>query len=204
MATLPYRVEVWCESDSIAGTLVDIAHRWRVPLYPIKGQSSETFAYNAAQLWLDQPWRRPVVLYIGDHDPAGLEIEESLHAKLLGFADSLHHEPEFSRLGVTWQQAVLTAPELRLLEQVCATADAVAALEAVIAEEGQTATGSTGQTVVHPAVSECRQQRIAFGRLLGQMALPDPEGSTVRTPAQIRAQRAGQARWRAQRRQEAS
>ncbi len=106
-----------------------------------------------------------------------------------------------------WRDVVklyeLTPPELRLLEQVCATADAVAALEAVVAEVGVTTAGSTGQTIVHPAIAECRQQRIAFGRLLGQLSLPDPEGTTVRTPAQVRARRAGQARWRAQRRREA-
>lgn len=31
----PYRVEVWCESDSIAGTLSDFTNRWRMPLFPI-------------------------------------------------------------------------------------------------------------------------------------------------------------------------
>ena len=102
----PYRVEVWCESDSIAGTLISTARHWRVPLFPIRGQSSETFAYNASQQWLDTPDRQVVVLYIGDHDPAGLEIETALAHKLRGFADGLLHEPQFHRVGVTWQQVV--------------------------------------------------------------------------------------------------
>lgn len=102
----PFRVEVWCESDSIAGTLLDVTRRWRVPLYPIRGQSSETFAYNAVQQWLDDPSRQTVVLYIGDHDPAGLEIETALRNKLVAFASGSDHEPTFYRLGVTWQQAV--------------------------------------------------------------------------------------------------
>lgn len=102
----PYRVEVWTESDSIAGTLLDVARTWRVPLYPIRGQSSETFAYNAVQEWNDGPDRLPVVLYIGDHDPAGLEIETALADKLAGFADGITPPPRFVRLGVTWQQVV--------------------------------------------------------------------------------------------------
>lgn len=102
----PYRVELWCESDSIAGTLVDIAQRWRIGLYPIKGQSSETFAYNAAQNWLAEKWRQVVVLYVGDHDPAGLEIEQALADKMLSFASAMHREPQFIRLGVTWEQAI--------------------------------------------------------------------------------------------------
>lgn len=99
-----------------------------------------------------------------------------------------------------WRDVVadyeLTAHELRLLEAVCATADAIDALDAVVADEGVTATGSKGQTVAHPAVAEARQQRLAFGRLLAQLALPDPEGGKVKSPMQLRAQRAAQARWR--------
>ncbi len=108
----PYRVEVWCESDSIAGTLIDVTQRWRVPLYPIKGQSSETFAYNAVQSWLAEKWRQVIVLYVGDHDPAGLEIEQSLYDKMLHFASGtdsssgMYRQPMFVRLGVTWQQVL--------------------------------------------------------------------------------------------------
>lgn len=102
----PFRVEVWCESDSIAGTLIEVARRWRVPLYPIRGQSSETFAYNATREWLSTPDRQVVVLYIGDHDPAGLEIETALADKLVSFADGLMQTPEFLRVGVTWRQVV--------------------------------------------------------------------------------------------------
>lgn len=101
----PYRVEVWCESDSIAGTLTGVTRPWRVPLFPIRGQSSETYAYSAVQNWLAEPDRQVVVLYVGDHDPAGLEIEDSLREKMLGFAGDLEHEPAFVRLGVTWEQA---------------------------------------------------------------------------------------------------
>ena len=108
-ARSPYRLEVWCESDSIAGTLVDVARRWRVDLFPIKGQSSETFPYNATQAWLTEPWRRVVVLYIGDHDPAGLEIEKALYDKMDAFAGatgSMVYPPSFIRLGVTWDQVL--------------------------------------------------------------------------------------------------
>jgi hypothetical protein len=98
-----YRVEVWCESDSIASTLLRVAHAWRVPVFPIRGQSSETYAYNAVQAW--NPARLPVVLYIGDHDPAGLEIEQSLREKLIGFAAEVGIESvNWTRVGVTWDQ----------------------------------------------------------------------------------------------------
>lgn len=105
-----------------------------------------------------------------------------------------------------WRDVVdvygLTPSEQQLLTGVCATLDSIAALEEVVAKEGVTAVGSKGQTVVHPALQEARHQRLAFGRLLGQLALPDQDGGVVRTPEQVRAQRAGQARWRAQKRRE--
>jgi len=101
----PHRIEVWCESDSIAGTLLDVTSRWRVPLYPIRGQSSETFVYNAVESWLAEPARQPVVLYVGDHDPAGMEIERALASKMRAFSEgNLDEEPDFLRLAVTWRQ----------------------------------------------------------------------------------------------------
>jgi hypothetical protein len=90
----------------------------------------------------------------------------------------------------------------RLLEAVCATVDALDCLDRVVASEGVMSTGSKGQPVLHPAVAEARQQRLALGRLLAQLALPDLDqaGEIVRSPQQLRAQRAAQERWRRHRR----
>lgn len=107
-----------------------------------------------------------------------------------------------------WRDVVkvyeLTDLELRLLTEVCATADVIDQLDAVVAEEGVVTVGSRDQRVTHPAVTELRMQRVTFGRLLGQLALPDPDGGVVRTAQQLRAQRAGQARWRARDRRRAA
>jgi len=95
-----WRVEVWAESDSISSTIYPITHKWDVPLMVTRGQSSETFTWNAAEQWAQQDgW--PAVLYIGDHDPAGLDIEESLRSKLTAFYGD---DIEWERIGVTWGQ----------------------------------------------------------------------------------------------------
>jgi hypothetical protein len=96
----PFRVEVWAESDSIAGTIYEVTSGWDVPLMVCKGYASETFAYNAAEAW-KADHRRPVVLYVGDHDPAGLEIEQDLRTKLTEFAG---RDVGWQRVGVTWDQ----------------------------------------------------------------------------------------------------
>jgi hypothetical protein len=96
-----YRVEVWCESDSIASTIFYVTEEWDVALMVCRGFSSETFAYNAAENWRETESRQPVVLYVGDHDPAGLDIETTLKDQLAEFAEI---EPWWYRLGVTWAQ----------------------------------------------------------------------------------------------------
>lgn len=97
----PVAVEVWCESESIASTIGLITTRWRLGLYPIRGQCSESYAYRAATSWRDG--RPRAILYVGDHDPAGLDIERSLIEKLERF-DTYKAFHDFRRIGVTWAQ----------------------------------------------------------------------------------------------------
>jgi hypothetical protein len=88
-------VEVWCESESVAGVLLPVTAKWDVPLYPLKGQTSDSFAYSAAMHYRDDP-RNLLVIYVGDHDPAGYEIETNLEAKLA--EHSGRSDIEFRRL----------------------------------------------------------------------------------------------------------
>ena len=85
-----------------------------------------------------------------------------------------------------------TSEERTLLNQAARQADDIAALEADIAENGIRVPGSrAGHTVLNPAVSEVRQSRLALGKLLGALELPESASDTTR-----RAQRAAEARWR--------
>jgi len=93
-------LEVWCESESIAGVLSAVTARWDVPLFPCHGYSSETFAWGAAQNWLGDD-RDPVVLYVGDLDRHGKQIEVDLRNKLEGFYGS---EVDWTRVGITEDQ----------------------------------------------------------------------------------------------------
>lgn len=95
-------VEVWCESESVAGVLYPATAAYDVPLYPIKGQTSESFAYGAAQTYRHD--RRPLhIYYFGDCDPHGYEIETNLHHKLI--EHSSRNDLAFTRLGCTIEQA---------------------------------------------------------------------------------------------------
>lgn len=75
------RVEVWCESESVAGVIWPVTNEWDVPLYPMKGQTSASFAHSAAMTYRHDH-RSVIIYYVGDLDPAGLEIEANLSDKL--------------------------------------------------------------------------------------------------------------------------
>lgn len=92
----------------------------------------------------------------------------------------------------------LDVAEVELLTEVCRALDECEALHAVIEEQGRTVTGSRGQVVAHPALSELRSTRLMLGRLLAQLELPDEEGDSLPTPLQARGRRAASSRWATQ------
>lgn len=92
-------------------------------------------------------------------------------------------------------------PELVVLAAACRQADDIAALEQCILDDGLVVTGSAGQPRLSAAVTEARQGRLALARLLGDLAIPTADGESVERPmtaASKRAQKAADARWRAQ------
>lgn len=97
------QVEVWCESDSIAGVLHEVTHRWGVRLLATKGYPSASFVYQEAQ-HANRDGRPLQVYYIGDHDPDGLAIDKALQTDL---ARHLVVPFDFIRVGVTWDQVDL-------------------------------------------------------------------------------------------------
>lgn len=67
------------------------------------------------------------------------------------------------------------AAATQTLVEACRTLDRLEELDAVIAAEGVTSTGSMGQTVVHPAVAEARQMQAGWSRLVTALDLPASE-----------------------------
>jgi hypothetical protein len=81
----PVYVEVWCESDSIAGVLFEETNRYNVPLMVSRGFSSETYLYRAAED-IENEDRPAYIYYVGDWDPSGKLIPESIEKKLREYA----------------------------------------------------------------------------------------------------------------------
>ena len=90
----------------------------------------------------------------------------------------------------------LSGTEVELLRECCRLLDEVEALHAAITVQGLSVSGSNGQPRVHPALGQLRQHRLALGRLLAQLALPEEQGA-LPTPTQVKTRLASRARWAA-------
>jgi hypothetical protein len=74
-------VEVWLEKDALLGVLYPVTSKWDVPLMVTRGYSSLSFAWGAAEELSRKTW--PTHIYnLGDHDPRGRNISESLERTL--------------------------------------------------------------------------------------------------------------------------
>jgi len=91
----------------------------------------------------------------------------------------------------------LSEVEMELLRECCRLLDECESLRVSVERDGTTVKGSTGQPRVHPALGELRQHRLALGRLLAQLSLPDEDDKALATPVQARARKAARTRWAA-------
>jgi hypothetical protein len=75
-----YYVEVWCEKDAILSLIMPLVQQWTLKAFPCRGFTSLSSTFAAAKTFKDaiERGRRPVILYLGDHDPSGLAIDDSI------------------------------------------------------------------------------------------------------------------------------
>lgn len=74
--------QLWVESRSLAPTLAGLAREIGVSLYPSGGMSSDSFVHGAAADAVLTERPTFAVVYVGDYDPAGLQIADTLNVKL--------------------------------------------------------------------------------------------------------------------------
>jgi hypothetical protein len=91
----------------------------------------------------------------------------------------------------------LRADELRVLEDACREADLIAILDAGMVDAPLFTTGSQGQDVINPLISELRQHRMTLRALLAQLKLPDvdADASVVAGERSSKARAAANSRW---------
>lgn len=99
-----YRCEVWTESRSIASVIRSLCNELAVDLYPCSGFSSLSFAHAAAEQHISSKDNRPLIIYyIGDYDPAGVLIDQSLERELRLHLNG-YIEMDFRRIAINENQ----------------------------------------------------------------------------------------------------
>lgn len=94
-------VEIWLEKDALAGVLMEETAAWDVPLMVVRGFSSLSFLYSAAET-IAEAGKPAYLYYFGDYDPSGLVIPRKIEEDLRTFAPDA--EIHFERVAVTHAQ----------------------------------------------------------------------------------------------------
>ena len=88
-------VEVWVEKDALSGVLLPVTREYHVHLVVNRGYSSIT-AMHDAFLRFHEAGRwgmAPHILYLGDHDPSGLDMIRDIRERLLRFDKEVDVHP---------------------------------------------------------------------------------------------------------------
>jgi len=83
-----YYIEVWCEKDALSGIILRVTEKFHIRLMINRGYSSASAMYRAAkrfQSQIDTNNKLPLILYLGDHDPSGLDMVRDIRERLEEF-----------------------------------------------------------------------------------------------------------------------
>ncbi|KKN65936.1 hypothetical protein LCGC14_0476390 [marine sediment metagenome] len=80
-------VELWVEKDALSGVLKRITEHYHIKLIVNKGYSSTSAMYDAYRRFSNKinEGKKVVVLYLGDHDPSGLDMIRDIHQRSCEF-----------------------------------------------------------------------------------------------------------------------
>ena len=96
-----YYVELWTEKDALVSVISPITKKYQVSVCINKGYTSASSIYNSAQRFLEQQeGKKCILLYLGDHDASGLDMDRDIKSRLTEFGVDV----EVVRIGLTMEQ----------------------------------------------------------------------------------------------------
>ena len=95
-------IELWVEKDALSGVLKRITSKYHINLMVNRGYSSCTAMHDAYKRLKRQEsnGKQTYILYLGDHDPSGLDMIRDIRERLEEFGVS----PEVRQIGLTMEQ----------------------------------------------------------------------------------------------------
>lgn len=97
------RVEVWVEKDAATGIVQPTCDALRIPYFSCRGYSSSSLLYEAGKRLASYraAGYETLVLYVGDHDPSGVQMTETNDERVSLYARA---PIEFRRIALTLDQ----------------------------------------------------------------------------------------------------
>lgn len=93
-------IEVWCEKDALSNVLYRVTGRYSIPMMINRGYSSCTAMHDAYERIRDSGKDESCILYLGDHDPSGLDMIRDVEDRLNEFGVF----PEVVPIALTYEQ----------------------------------------------------------------------------------------------------
>ena len=94
------RVEMWSEKDTAYTILAPVAEELQIPFQVNRGNKSTSFMHPAAVRCKERE-QHTLILYVGDHDPSGVEMDADVKSRLHRY-DAAH--VTFRRVALTKEQ----------------------------------------------------------------------------------------------------
>lgn len=119
----PGYIEVWLEKEALSSLFHQITRKFKLVLAPCRGYSSLTYLHEAAKRLVSIKGRAVWILYFGDFDPSGLDIERDIGQRLTG----LGVDANIRRVAITKDQLVkYEIPPMPAKRSDCRTAKHIA------------------------------------------------------------------------------
>lgn len=94
-------IEVWVEKDALSGVLRRITSQYHINLMVNRGYSSCTAIHDASERIKEkQDDKKCHILYLGDHDPSGVDMVRDIKDRLAQFGSKV----EVNRIALTQEQ----------------------------------------------------------------------------------------------------
>jgi hypothetical protein len=80
-------IEVWVEKDALSGVISRVTEKYHVRLMVNRGYSSATAMHDASEriICATDEGKEATILYLGDHDPSGMDMVRDIRNRLLEF-----------------------------------------------------------------------------------------------------------------------
>lgn len=108
-------VEVWVEKDALIGVIEPICQKLDIDCFSCRGFTSQSAVWRASNRFTARlnhlNREKVIVLYLGDHDPSGLDMDRDLQERFWLFEDpKLTNRVKLRRIALSMDQIQLYSP----------------------------------------------------------------------------------------------